>query len=306
MADGRDVARRPVAGIVLLDKPTAITSNRALQRVKRLFRASKAGHTGTLDPLATGMLPICLGAATKVSGLMLAASKRYRVEARLGVATDTGDITGQEIERRERVEVDAEALSAAVTRMAGATEQVPPMYSALKHGGKRLYELARAGADVPRPPRPIRIFELELEAFAWPDMTLYVHCSKGTYVRSLIGDLAAELGNLAHVTALRRLGVGPYSESQMVSLATLEQAAAEGLDSLDRWLLGIDTALMDRPAVAVSHFDVIRLRNGCRVSIEGPAVGAGSVRIYDPEGGFIGLGDLAPSGELKPRRIFPS
>ena len=178
------------------------------------------------------------------------------------------------------------------------------MYSALKHEGKRLYELARAGKEVPRAARGIEIYDLEIEAFDWPHVTLVVHCSKGTYVRTLVTDLAAQLGTIAHVSALRRLSVTPFEESQMVSLETLEEAAAEGLESLDRWLLGADAALVDWPAIQVSDTDSQALRHGRRVFISTP-VSEGSVRIYDPEARFVGIGDLDDAGAVKPARIFP-
>ena len=302
MPRGNRPGTRPLAGIVLVDKPAGLTSNRTLQRTRRLFEAQKAGHTGTLDPIATGMLPVCFGAATRVSGLMLAASKCYRVTAELGVATDTGDASGTETGRRDIGAPATGDLEAAVAAMVGRIRQVPPMYSALKHEGKRLYELARRGIEVPRAAREVEIHELGIEAFDWPRLTLKVHCSKGTYIRSLVTDLAAALGTVGHVAALRRLGVGPYSESQMVGLETLEAAAEEGLERLDGWLLGIDTALADRPAVTVGEAEAEALCQGRRVMLE-PGAAAASVRIYD-EAGFVGLGALADSGELRPSRIF--
>lgn len=296
---------RPVAGIVLVDKPSGDTSNRILQRVRHLFKAQKAGHTGTLDPMATGMLPVCLGSATRVSGLMLDASKSYRVTARFGIATDTGDATGVVTSRSEAARPPAESLEAAVAGLRGRLMQVPPMYSAVRHEGRRLYELARQGREVRRAARAIDVFELKIESIDWPRMTFHVHCSKGTYVRTLVTDLAAALGNLAHVEALRRLSVGPYQESQLVSLETLEAAADQGMDRLDRWLLGIDTALMDRPAIRVSPSEVAALRHGQRVSVP-PEHPDASVRIYDAGGAFVGLGRLTASGELHPARIFPA
>jgi tRNA pseudouridine55 synthase len=295
---------RPLAGIVLVDKPQGYTSNRILQKTKRLFQARKAGHTGTLDPMATGMLPICFGAATKVSGMMLESSKRYRVTARFGVATDTGDATGTQIERCEYPVLTIEELQPAIERMVGRMRQVPPMYSALKHEGKRLYELAREGIEVPRKAREVEIFEFVLESFEWPDLTTLVHCSKGTYVRSLVADLARSLGTVAHVAALRRLSIEPFSESQMVSFGQLEAAADEGLESLDRLLLNADAALVNRPAIRVSEAQSVALRQGRRVTLTA-AEPEGSVRIYDPAGRFVGIGDLDGSGSIKPSRIFP-
>ena len=305
MNSGSGRQTRPVTGIVLVDKPAGSTSNRVLQKIKRLFQAQKAGHTGTLDPMATGMLPICLGAATKISGLMLDSSKRYRVTGAFGVATDTGDATGTPTERHDGPALSLADVEAVVCRMTGRIKQVPPMYSAVKHEGKRLYELARAGREVPRTAREIEIQRLQIEKFDWPSLTLLVHCSKGTYVRTLVSDLAAELGTVAHVTALRRLGVGPFEEDRMVSLAVLEAAAAEGLERLDRWLLGPDAALTDTPAVSVSGEESDALRHGRRVLLAEPGVG-GQVRIYDAQRRFVGIGELDGTGALKPARIFPS
>ena len=305
MAGAPRPGTRPVSGIVLLDKPGGLTSNRVLQRVKRLFLARKAGHSGTLDPPATGMLPLCLGAATRVTGLMLDASKRYRVTAEFGAATDTGDAAGRVIERRERPEPPRSALESALARFQGQIQQTPPMYSALKHEGRRLYELARQGRNVDRAPRPVSIFEIVLESLDWPRLTFRVHCSKGTYVRSLVTDIATALGSLAHVQALRRTAVGPFGESGMVTLETLAQAAAEGLEALDRHLLPIDAALQDRPAIHVSSADALALRQGRRIAVTTEERGQG-IRIYDPDGRLVGLGESTAEGELRPDCIFPS
>ena len=294
---------RAVSGILLVDKPAGETSNRTLQRIKKLYAARKAGHTGTLDPMATGMLPICFGPATRVSGLMLESSKQYRVTARFGTATDTGDATGSVIAESERVEPSAAEIEATLGALRGRIEQVPPMYSALKHQGKRLYELARAGQEVERKPRVVEIHELELEQVSWPDLVLRVHCSKGTYVRSLVASLATALGSVAHVAELRRLMVGRFTEEQMIPVERLESAAESGFAELDSMLLGVDAALMDRPPVAVSEADACSLVHGQRVQLAAGAV-EGSVRIYAPDQRFIGLGYLSAFGELQPARIF--
>ncbi len=291
---------RQLTGILLVDKPPELTSNRILQQVKRLYAARKAGHTGTLDPMATGMLPICFGAATRVSGLMLEASKRYRVTACFGVATDTGDATGRELERSDSPEPPRAAIEQAVADRARS-----PGTATRPSSGRRLYEIAREGREVPRKAREIEIHELAIEALAWPVLTLSVLCSKGTYVRTLVTDLAASLGTVAHVTALRRLAVGPFREEEMVSVDRLERAAAQGQGPLDRFLLGIDRALADRPAVTVSEAEGEALRHGRRVVLA-PADREASVRVYDSAGTFIGLGELAASGELRPARIFPA
>jgi tRNA pseudouridine55 synthase len=303
----RESARRPtraVTGIVLVDKPPGATSNRVLQTVKRLFQAEKAGHTGTLDPMATGMLPICFGAATKISGLMLDSSKRYRVTAVFGVETDTGDASGSEIGRHDGPPLSRSEIEVAARAMTGRISQVPPMYSAVKHEGRRLYELAREGKEVPRRAREIEILDLAVESLDWPDLCLSVHCSKGTYIRTLVEDIARRLGTVAHVAALRRVGVGPFEESRMADLDTLERAAAEGVSSLDRWLLGADAALPEMPAVSVGEPDGDALRQGRRVPTTAK-VPEGRVRVYDPAGRFIGIGDVGEDGGLKPARIFP-
>lgn len=296
---------RAVTGIVLVDKPAGSTSNRVLQATRRLFRAQKAGHTGTLDPMATGMLPVCFGSATRVSGLMLDASKRYRVTASFGIETDTGDATGSETARSEIAEPGRERIELAVAALRGPILQVPPMYSAVRHEGRRLYELARQGREVERAARPVEIHELTIEAVAWPCVELFVHCSKGTYVRTLVTDLARHLGTVGHVTALRRTGVGPFTEDRMVGMEALEAAAAEGLDRLDRCLLGVDAALAGIPEVRVSQADGEALRHGRRVSVRAARLPS-PVRIYDAGGQFVGVGELAPSGELRPARIFPA
>jgi len=296
---------RDLTGIVLLDKPAGATSNRVLQKTKRLFQARKAGHTGTLDPMATGMLPICFGAATKLSGVMLDWSKRYRVTAAFGVATDTGDATGTPIETRDGPPIALDDVRSAASAMTGRLQQVPPMYSAVKHEGRRLYELAREGKEVARRAREIEIHDLSIERFDWPHLTLAVHCSKGTYVRTLVSDLANTLGTVAHVTELRRLGVGPFEEAGMVTLPALETAAADGLERIDRWLLGPDAALAGTRTVSVSDEDSEALRHGRRVCLHVPA-DEGRVRIYDPAGRFVGIGELDRTGSLKPARIFPA
>lgn len=301
------IGRREVTGIVLVDKPAGLTSNRVLQRVKRLFGAAKAGHTGSLDPAATGMLPVCLGAATKVCGLLLDARKTYRVAARFGVATDTGDADGEIVGRCERGPVTQSELAAAIEALRGESRQTPPMYSALKYKGRRLYELARRGQEVPREPRTITIDEIGLESYAWPEFEFRVTCSKGTYVRVLVTDIARALGTLAHVTRLRRLCVGPYREWQMHRVETLEAAADGGFDALDAHLLGIDSALTDYPSVSLDSESAERLGQGQRVAL-GPARGAcaGRVRVYAAGGRFVGIGEVDASGLLRPRRLFSS
>jgi tRNA pseudouridine55 synthase len=295
---------RDVRGILLLDKPSGLTSNRALQHVKRLYGAAKAGHTGSLDPLATGMLPICFGAATRLGGFLLDARKVYRVTARFGLATDTADADGAFTERRDEPQPNAAAIEEALARFRGEIEQVPPMYSALKHAGKRLYELARSGVVVDREARRVTVFELALERFEWPDAELYVRCSKGTYVRSLVVDLATALGTVAHVAALRRVAVEPFGDESMTTLEALEAVAQQsGTAGLDELLLPADRALVDWPGVVLSAAAAARIEHGQEIEAE-ELWPLGPVKIYGDEGEFLAIGEVTPQRRLAPRRVF--
>jgi tRNA pseudouridine55 synthase len=281
-----------------------MTSNRALQRVKHLFQASKAGHTGSLDPLATGMLPICFGAATSVCAYLLDAHKAYRVVASLGTATDTGDADGTIVATSDAASAAPDAVATALVRFEGTIEQVPPMYSALKQEGVRLYELARRGVSVPRAARTVVIECLELESYRWPELAFTVRCSKGTYVRSLVEDLAAALGTLGHVRELRRLYVDPFANEPMIDLATLEASAAEGgLAALDRYLLPLDRALPTWPVVPVSTAGAERLAHGQALAAE-PEWPVGRVRVYAPPGQLLALGEVSVDRRLVPLRVF--
>ena len=294
---------RNVRGILLLDKPSGVTSNRALQRAKRLFKAAKAGHTGSLDPLATGMLPICFGAATKLAGYLLDARKTYFVTAKLGVATDTGDADGEVIATSDAPAPSEADVRAAVASFVGEIEQTPPMYSALKQDGKRLYELAREGIVVEREPRRVRIDEMTLESWAWPELSFRVTCSKGTYVRTLVTDLAEKLGTLGHVTALRRLAVEPFDPADMIGFEQLERDAEEGLAALDRRLLPAERALAGWPRIELPPQLTQQLLHGQSV----PAAAGwpvGPVRIADRSMGFVGIGEVLPEGRLAPRRML--
>jgi tRNA pseudouridine55 synthase len=295
---------RDVRGILLLDKPRGLTSNRALQQVKRLYGAAKAGHTGSLDPLATGMLPICFGAATRLGGFLLDARKGYRVTARFGIATDTADADGAVIERREEPQPSAAEVEEALARFRGEIEQVPPMYSALKQGGKRLYELARKGVVVEREARRVTIFELALERYRWPDAELYVRCSKGTYVRSLVVDLAATLGTVAHVAALRRVAVEPFDGEPMATVEELEALAASGgTSALDARLLSPDRALTGWAEVLVSGDAAERLAHGQAVAAD-PGWPLGRVKVYREPHELLAIGEIGPDRRLAPHRVF--
>lgn len=293
---------RPISGILLLDKPLGLSSNHALQAVKRLYDARKAGHTGSLDPLANGMLPICFGDATKISAFLLDADKYYWFRLKLGETTATGDTEG-EIQRTRPVEdITAERIEQVLARFRGEIEQLPPMYSALKHKGKRLYELAREGLEVEREPRKVMIHGLLLGDLGLPEFELTVHCSKGTYVRTLAEDIGEALGCGAHVTALRRTGVGPYTGHPMYTMDQLQAAADEGQAALDRLLLPIDTALSDWPEVRVNADTAFYLKQGQAVLVP-KAPTEGGVRIYQGDE-FIAVGQVQDDGRIAPKRLM--
>ena len=301
---GRRQKGRAVDGVLLLDKPIGLTSNQALQKVKRLFDARKAGHTGSLDPLASGLLPICLGQATKVSGFLLDASKRYQVTARLGQRTDTGDADGRVIEEQTVPLLDDDALKRVLAQFEGPQKQVPPMYSAIKYQGQRLYKLARKGVEVERQARDIEIYGLELLNQEADVLHLDVACSKGTYVRTLIEDIARALGTVAHVIVLRRLGVGPYADGRLYRLEEREALAGQGMGRLDDILLPVDSALEHWPSVELGADSAYYLMQGQAVTAPG-APSSGKVRLYDKGHGFLGIGEVKLDGRVAPTRLFP-
>lgn len=302
----RGTPGRPVTGILLLDKPLGLTSNDALQRVKRLFRAAKAGHTGSLDPLATGLLPCCLGDATKFSSFLLDADKRYEVRVRLGVTTATADAEGEIVAEHPVGDLDPARVEAVLDGFRGEIQQLPPMHSAVKHKGERLYKLARQGVEVERTPRPIHIFTMELNGFELPDLVLNVHCSKGTYVRTLAQDIGAALGCGGHVAALRRTGVGPYvaPEVPFVTMTQLEdEVARAGPEALDAFLLPLDSVLGHWPALRLSADAAFYLRQGQAVLVP-QAPTQGWVRLYDPSRHFLGVGCILDDGKVQPKRLI--
>ena len=294
--------RRAVNGILLLDKPSGCTSNAALQRAKRLFNARKAGHTGSLDPLASGMLPLCFGEATKVSAFLLDADKTYRVTARLGQRTDTADADGEVIEELPIPRLQESDVCQVLDSFLGAGEQVPPMYSALKVQGRRLYEMARKGEHVERPARPIVIHSFSLQSLEVDRLTCDVRCSKGTYIRSLMEDVADRLGTLAHVEVLRRTGVGSFGELPMLDFETLEMMASEGRQ--DDALLPVDSALADWPRVELDAAAVEHLFQGRKVAFPGNTA-RGQVRVFGPRGEFLAIAKAEDGGMLAPQRMFP-
>ena len=293
---------RKLNGILLLDKPSGISSNKALQQVKKIYHAQKAGHTGSLDPLATGVLPICFGEATKVSAFLLDADKRYRVKIKLGEKTTTADAEGEIIETRPLDKITESSIVALLPGFTGEIEQLPPMYSALKHQGERLYKLARQGVEVERKPRTITIYSLELIRYELPFVELDVHCSKGTYVRTLAEDIGERLGCGAHVAELRRSAVGSF-DGDPVSMEMIHAAAEQGADSLDALLLPIDSALHDWQAVQLSSDLEFYVKQGQAVMVPKAPV-EGYVRLYGVDNDFIGVGFIQSDGKVAPKRLM--
>ncbi len=305
---------RQINGVLLLDKPHGLSSNHALQTVKRIYFAQKAGHTGALDPLATGMLPICLGEGTKFSQYLLDTDKTYQVTAKLGIRTTTSDAGGEVVSEKE-VNVSDEQLADALDTFRGTTKQIPSMYSALKHQGQPLYKYAREGIEVPREARDITVFSLELLRFEHDEVELHIHVSKGTYIRTIVDDLGELLGCGAHVADLRRLAVGSYPIDKMVTLphleSLLEQANEEGItpsELLDPLLLPMQSAVKGMPVVYVDDISADFLRHGNPVrAYKAPA--EGSIQVYigedehDENAEFIGVGFINDDGQLAPKRI---
>ncbi|TBL84469.1 tRNA pseudouridine(55) synthase TruB [Hafnia alvei] len=300
---------RDINGVLLLDKHQGLSSNDVLQKVKRIYNANKAGHTGALDPLATGMLPICLGESTKFSQFLLDADKRYRVIARLGQRTNTSDADGEVVQERP-VEFTQEQLDAALEQFRGDSQQIPSMYSALKHQGKPLYEYARQGIDVPREARDITVYELQFIRWEGDELELEIHCSKGTYIRTIIDDLGEVLGCGAHVIYLRRVQVSNYPSERMVSLEQLQQmvAAAEevGVEPrtvLDPLLLPMDTAASHLPEINLTDVVAAYVLQGQPVQVQGlPAEGMVRINVGEKRR-FIGVGEVDDQGRLAPRRL---
>lgn len=287
-----------VHGILLLDKRLGVSSNKALQEVRRLFNANKAGHTGSLDPLATGLLPLCFGEATKVSAMMLDDDKRYAVTIQLGVMTDTGDAEGVVLETKPVPFLSLEQIYACLQHFTGEIEQVPPMYSALKHNGKKLYELAREGITVDRKARHITLYEIKLLEFANDQLSLEVFCSKGTYIRSLAEDIGHYFGCGGTVTVLRRSQVGQF---QLADAYTIEQLTAMNAQQLAACLCAVDAPLQTLAAVQLSREQAIAIQYG--QGIDFISQQSGSIRLYHNEL-FLGLGEMALNDKLLPKKIF--
>jgi tRNA pseudouridine55 synthase len=287
------------SGILLLDKPLGVSSNAALQQVRRLLGGLKAGHVGSLDPLATGMLPICLEEATKIAGELLGRRKCYEFSVGLGTRTATGDAEGAVLEEKPVPQLAAADVERVLCSFLGTQSQVPPMYSALKHSGQPLYRLARAGREVDRAAREIKISELTLESFDGAVLALRVLCSKGTYVRTLAEDIARELGTCGFVTRLRRTYVEPFEHEAMLTLEAIAAGSAVGRDPP---LLPADLALSHLAALHLDAVRALRVRQGQSVAAEGTP--SGRLRLYDETGRFFGVGEADSHGQLRPRRLF--
>jgi tRNA pseudouridine55 synthase len=290
-------------GVILLDKPQGLTSNGALQLVRKAFGAASAGHVGTLDPMATGMLPLCLDEATKVIAAIESGAKCYEFTVQLGARTDTGDADGEVVDRLPVPALDAATIERALVQFRGVQTQVPPMYSALKRNGRPLYELARQGLEVERTARTIDIRRLELMAFRPDALDLVCECAKGTYIRVLGEDIARRLGTLGFLTRLRRSWVEPFRDMPMVSLDTVIAGAESGQN-----LLAPDIALQALPQAALTREEAVTLRHGQIVQRAAAGLAAGApgtrVRVYGPGGQFLGLAEVLSDGRLQPRRLM--
>lgn len=295
---------RKLDGLLLLDKPAGLSSNQALQRVRHLFRADKAGHTGSLDPLATGLLPVCFGEATKIAGLLLGSHKAYDTTAVLGLTTDSDDADGAPlVERDVPAGLTADAIERALGPLRGVLRQRAPIYSALKQGGEPLYAKARRGEAIQAPERDVVVHRFDLLSADGPRLRLHVECGSGTYVRSLVRDLGEALGCGAHVATLRRLWVEPFSTPAMFTLDQLEALRGQGEDVLDGCLLPLEAGLVAFPRVALDPAQARRLGQGQQIAL-GQGAAPGMTAIYDEQGRALGLGEIDDSAVLHPSRVF--
>lgn len=300
----RKKSGRDLTGMLIVDKPSGISSNRVLQIVKRLYQANKAGHTGTLDPLASGVLPICLGEATKLSTHLLDADKRYQVTCQLGIATNSGDSDGEVVAEKPLPTFNDVSLALLLKDFTGQQTQIPPMFSALKHQGQPLYKLARQGIEIERKARQIIIYDLQILAVTRDSFTLEVACSKGTYIRTLVQDIAAAMGSCGHVSMLRRTAAAGYDLSHAVPLAALETLADhEDKTLLDKQLLPAIEALPDWPLVALDSQQTQQLYFGQPVE-HSPFESHADIRLLDDAGEFIGLAEIDGDGVIKAKRLF--
>jgi tRNA pseudouridine55 synthase len=298
--------RRPIDGVLLLDKPQGITSNQALMRIRHLYQADKAGHTGSLDPLATGLLPVCLGEASKFTQYLLDADKVYRTRIRLGQRTATGDAEGDVLEELPVPTLDAAAIENVLSQFRGEIDQVPSMFSALKKDGRPLYELARKGIEVERPARRVTVYRLELLSVDGNDWELEAHVSKGTYIRSLAEDIGAVLGCGAHVVMLRRTSLGPFVQPAMITPEQVEQALIEGgHEAIDALLLPPWAGLASWPRVELTETTAYYLLQGQPVQVSG-APRDGSVLLFEEGSRFLGIGEMDDEGRVAPKRLIRS
>ncbi|MBF6056958.1 MULTISPECIES: tRNA pseudouridine(55) synthase TruB [Thiomicrorhabdus] len=296
MSQFRHPPRQAVNGIVLLNKPADVSSNGILQQVRRIFNAKKAGHTGALDPFATGLLPICLGEATKVSGLLLDSDKRYTATLKLGERSNSGDTEGEIIEVKPVPQLSREGIEKVLHTFLGEIEQIPPMYSALKYQGKPLYWYARQGIEIERPARKIHILELQLISFNEHEIVFDVHCSKGTYVRTLGEDIAVALGTVGHLTALHRTQTGSLSGDDMLTIEQIEERKVQCLQPLDIALQAFEALYLDAE-------QTVLLQHGGKLALSKPNTEL--VRFYDPDGRCFGVGEWQEAKQLiKPKRLF--
>jgi tRNA pseudouridine55 synthase len=308
MAEASRKHFRKLDGILLLDKPQGLSSNQALQRVRHLFRADKAGHTGSLDPLATGLLPVCFGEATKIAGNLLGARKAYDTVARLGIVTDTDDAEGQPLRERPVQRYDIDTIDAALRDLTGRVMQRPPIYSALKRGGEPLYVKARRGETIDIEPRPIDVHAFELLSEQdlldgdAPQLRLHVECGSGTYVRSLVRDLGEALGCGAHVAELRRLWVDPFRDPRMWTLESLQALAERDAHCLDACLLPIEVGLVGYRRIDLTEDGVRRFEHGQRLQVNHEI--SGECAVFDPAGRARGLARIDEAGSLSPQRLF--
>ncbi len=294
---------RSIDGIVLLDKPQGLSSNQALQRVRHIFRAEKAGHTGSLDPLATGLLPICLGEATKIAGVLLGKNKAYETVAKLGVATDTDDADGQVLIERTVPEITAEKVQALLQGFIGKIQQRPPIYSALKQGGEPLYAKARRGEIIDVPMREVNVESIEAMQLAKDEISLRIVCGSGTYIRSIVRDLGELLGCGAHVKVLRRLWVDPFIQPRMHTLEELQALVEQGDSALLPLVLPIEAGLSGWPEIHLDEAQIKRFGQGQRLVFPGNQI-LGDVNVCDQDGRSLGLASLDQYGVLQAKRLF--
>ena len=289
-------------GIILLDKRKGISSNQALQELKHLIGAKKAGHTGSLDPMATGMLPICLGEATKISQFLIDQSKIYEVEAQLGQSMDTGDAEGQISGISDIIEHTKDFWSQIIDQFHGEINQIPPMYSALKHKGQRLYKIARSGRTVERSPRKITIHSIDIRKISKDSIRFSVHCSKGTYIRVLVEDIAKSAGMLAYTSLLRRVRVGQFDQFRMIEFSELKSKFSEHNESLNEHLIPIEHALFNFQNIKLSHLQAKKFLNGQRLQLK--LNGSGPIKVFDQDQNLLGIATQIDNSAIAPKRIF--